>query len=125
MTAWIAPSRTPSETPSQAWTPPKYFETSCASSSSASPMMIRRDRRRLRPVRLVGFVRERCGAEACEDRHQNAAREAEHACDEQRAEENLPVGGDGRDEVAPDDVDDRADQRPPDRPRPAEDRGQD
>src|ERR1700692_1400239 len=109
MTAWIEPLRTPSEKTSQTGTPPKYFETSCASRRNLSPMMIHRNRRRLRPVRFFGFVRKRRGTEAREDRPQNAAWEAEYARDEERADKNLPVGCDRRDDVAADHEDDRAD----------------
>src|ERR1700681_4295927 len=109
ISAWIVPSRTFSDTSSTARTPPKTFEMPVASSRIRSDMRV--------------VVREllRCAAPQRLKRAEDPAREAEHAYDEQRAQEDLPPLSDRRDDVLADHVDERADERAPHGPRTAED----
>src|SRR5579884_4007526 len=129
MSAWIVPSRTASETSSTARTPPNPFETCVASSitPSASGTATHLDRR-VRVERRVDVV----GREALRGatpqgrfgRPEDAAREAEDARHEQRAEKDLPKRRDRRDDVLADHVEAGAEQRPPHRSAAAEDHHQ-
>src|SRR5581483_6232900 len=130
MSAWIVPSRTASETSSTARTPPKPFETPVASSSTAPASRTAADldgsvRIERRVDVVVGEAPRVAAAHRRFERSEDAAREAEDARDEQRAEEDLPQRRDRRDDVLPDHVDARAEQRAPDRPAAAEDHHQD
>src|SRR5579875_629023 len=114
ITAWIIPFATLIETSSTAWTPPNDFEMLRASRSAASPCtLISLDSipaSRRRPVLL---------------RPEETLGKSEDARDEQAAEKDLPSRRDRRNDIFPDDVDDRPHEWTPQRPRSAENHRED
>src|ERR1700681_179705 len=107
--AWIVPSRTCIETSSTARNPPNVLVTWLASSKIVSDTV------------GLGVVLRLAAIQGRFDRAEDSARKTEHARDEKPAQKDGPQRRDRRDDVFADHVDERTDQRAPDRAAAADD----